>query len=141
MKAQEFVVYGRIQAKQRPRFNSITGRVYTPPKTTNYEELVRQCYSDYSKHYKFTLITGAIRAEIIAFMPIAKSRTKKEKELMRNAELRPTLVPDTDNIAKSILDALNKVAYEDDKQIVELEVKKYYADEPRVIVKLIALEG
>ena len=33
---------------------------------------------------------------------------------------------DLDNIAKTILDALNGIAYEDDKQIVELHCEKYY---------------
>ena len=49
--------------------------------------------------------------------------------------------PDTDNIAKSVLDALNGLAYGDDKQIVELKVRKYYGVEPYVNVKLIELEG
>lgn len=34
--------------------------------------------------------------------------------------------PDCDNIAKAILDALNGVAYDDDKQVVRLHVEKEY---------------
>ncbi|MTP71304.1 RusA family crossover junction endodeoxyribonuclease, partial [Turicibacter sanguinis] len=48
---------------------------------------------------------------------------------------------DNDNIAKSVLDALNGLAYVDDKQIVELKVRKYYGAEPYVHVKLTELEG
>jgi Holliday junction resolvase RusA-like endonuclease len=33
---------------------------------------------------------------------------------------------DIDNCAKAILDALNEIAYLDDKQIVELHIKKEY---------------
>lgn len=36
--------------------------------------------------------------------------------------------PDADNIAKAVLDALNGVAYADDKQVVILESRKF----PRV---------
>ncbi len=50
--------------------------------------------------------------------------------------MRPTMKPDNDNIAKSVLDALNGLAYVDDKQIVELKVNKYYGAEAYVYVKL-----
>ena len=49
----------------------------------------------------------------------------------------PTKKPDTDNIAKAILDALNGVAYYDDAQVVELHVVKKYSDEPRAEVMII----
>ena len=42
--------------------------------------------------------------------------------------------PDTDNIAKSILDSLNKIAYLDDKQVVDLEVHKFYNEKPCTFV-------
>jgi Holliday junction resolvase RusA-like endonuclease len=44
--------------------------------------------------------------------------------------------PDVDNIAKSILDALNGAAYDDDKQVVALMIHKEYSDTPRVDIKL-----
>ena len=47
-----------------------------------------------------------------------------------------TKKPDCDNIAKSILDALNNVAYYDDSQICKLSVEKYYGEVPKVIVSL-----
>lgn len=53
---------------------------------------------------------------------------------MLQGKILPTKKPDCDNIAKIICDALNGVAYDDDKQIVALKVTKIYSDEPRVIV-------
>ena len=50
--------------------------------------------------------------------------------------IRPTKKPDVDNVAKSILDSLNGMAYKDDSQVVECIVRKWYADEPKVKVKL-----
>ncbi len=47
---------------------------------------------------------------------------------------------DCDNIAKIILDSLNKIAYDDDKQVAELEVKKFYSSNPRVEVELKGVE-
>ena len=66
---------------------------------------------------------------------------KKKKEAKLSGKIRPTVKPDNDNIAKSVLDALSGLAYGDDKKIVELKVRKYYGVEPYVYVKLIELEG
>lgn len=43
---------------------------------------------------------------------------------------------DSDNLAKSILDALNGVAYDDDSQVCLLIVQKLYAEVARVEVIL-----
>jgi Holliday junction resolvase RusA-like endonuclease len=53
---------------------------------------------------------------------------------MLDGHIRPTKTPDTDNIAKSVLDALNKVAYKDDSCVVDLIVEKWYSENPRVEV-------
>jgi Holliday junction resolvase RusA-like endonuclease len=55
---------------------------------------------------------------------------------MLNNEIFPTIKPDTDNIAKSILDSLNGIAFLDDKQVVKLEVEKYYAANASVVVTI-----
>ena len=52
---------------------------------------------------------------------------KKQKELIENNELFPTVKPDSDNISKIILDALNGVAYYDDNQVTDLTIYKLYA--------------
>ena len=50
-------------------------------------------------------------------------------------KIYPTKKPDVDNIIKIIADALNGVAYNDDKQIVMCNCGKYYTDsEPFVCV-------
>lgn len=51
---------------------------------------------------------------------------------MLNGELLPAKKPDIDNIAKAVLDALNSVAYRDDTQIVELQIRKQYSEKPRL---------
>lgn len=142
MSLREFKIPGKVQAKQRPRLNLKNGRVYTPQPTINYESYVKWCYSDYAKQKGWEkTLENAISAEIEVFMPIPKSDTKKKKEAKLSGKIRPTVKPDNDNIAKSVLDALNGLAYGDDKQIVELKVRKYYGAEPYVRVKLTELEG
>lgn len=50
--------------------------------------------------------------------------------------LRPTVKPDCDNIAKNINDALNRIVYNDDKQIVSLTVNKFYSNDEYVKVNI-----
>lgn len=52
---------------------------------------------------------------------------KKQVKLIENNELFPTVKPDTDNISKIILDALNGLAYYDDNQVTDLTIYKLYA--------------
>lgn len=117
------IVEGKIKGKARPRvFN---GHAVTPKDTVNYENWVRINYKEQSGKY----LEGAIKAKIIAYYKIPKSYTKaKRLACMRNIIL-PTKKPDIDNIAKIILDSLNKIAFDDDSQIAELSVSKRWTEE------------
>ena len=129
-----FVIQGKVQAKQRPRFNTHTGKTYTPNKTINYENWVKTCYLQ--KYKDKELMEKPLRVTIRAFFEIPKSTSKKKKQQMLNNEVVPMVKPDTDNIAKSILDSLNGIAYKDDKQVAELIVYKFYNDTPYVNVTI-----
>ena len=77
-----------------------------------------------------------LRVTIRAFLEIPKSTSKKKKQQMLDNAILPMVKPDTDNIAKSILDSLNGIAYKDDKQVAELIVYKFYNDTPYVNVTI-----
>lgn len=125
-----FNIPGKIQAKQRPRFN---GRyAYTPEKTVNYENWVKACYLE--KYNNKKALETRLEVYIRAYFEIPKSASKKKKQQMLENEISPTVKPDTDNIAKSILDSLNGIAYLDDKQVIRLTVEKWYAEVPSVSV-------
>ena len=49
-------------------------------------------------------------------------------------ELQCTKKPDADNIVKVVLDALNKVAYRDDAQVVELVAIKRWSNTSKLKV-------
>ncbi|MFJ5766502.1 RusA family crossover junction endodeoxyribonuclease [Lysinibacillus sp. NPDC093210] len=51
-------------------------------------------------------------------------------------ELRPTTKPDIDNLAKVIKDCLSKDIWYDGSQVMELFVRKWYSDIPRVEVTI-----
>ena len=117
------VVEGKIKGKARPRF--FNGHAITPKDTINYENWVRLCYQQQDRR----TLEGPIRATIIAYYKVPKSYTKKRVQAIKNGRQYPQKKPDADNIAKIILDSLNKIAYEDDSQIVELTVLKRYTEE------------
>lgn len=127
-----FTIPGKVQAKQRPRFNGKFA--YTPRETVAYENWVKTCYLEKYKGQR--PLEKPLKVKIIAYYDIPKSTSKKKQQQMLNNEIFPTVKPDTDNIAKSILDSLNKIAYLDDKQVVKLEVEKYYSQAPSTVVMI-----
>ena len=127
----KIIIPGVPVGKGRPKFSTFGGypKAYTPVKTVNYENLVKIAFQQTGEQ-PFERETQ-LRADITAFFPIPKSVSKKKREEMNRGLLIHTKKPDCDNIAKSILDALNGLAYYDDSQICELSVYKMYSDEPR----------
>ena len=132
-----FVIKGEPKGKGRPRFTK-TGRVYTPAETSRYEELVRLSYLNMAKGYKFT---SPVRVTIKAFCKPPKGKSKKVVEDMLNGRILPTKKPDADNVAKIILDGLNKVAWDDDTQVVDMMVTKRYSEDPMVAVIIEAIDA
>ena len=133
----QFEILGQPKGKGRPRITQ-TGHAFTPKDTVMYENLVKLMYSSQVGN-KF--LEGAIKAEIIGYLSIPKSTSKKKKAEMIEGKIEYTHKIDCDNLAKIILDALNKIAYHDDAQITQLYVQKKYAEEPKVVVTLTELEA
>lgn len=124
-----FTVPGAPKGKGRPRVTK-AGRAFTPKDTAAYENLVRLYFTQtYPRHVP---LPCPIRAEISAYFPIPKSWPKKKRQQWKNGEIFPTVKPDADNIAKSILDSLNNIAFTDDSHVIELSVRKLYGAFPRV---------
>ena len=130
----EFEVDGKIVGKERPRVNMYTGMVYTPNKTKDYEFLVQQSFK--VQNPSFTMLEGRILIEIIAYMSIPKNTSKKNTQAMLENEISPTKKPDIDNIAKSILDSLNKFVFKDDNQVSKISVEKRFGEIEKVWVRI-----
>lgn len=110
-------------------------RTYTPEKTANYENLVKVEYRRQCHDYQFDSDVP-LDVRIMAYYGIPKSASKKKKELMEKHSIRPLKKCDADNLAKCILDAGNGVIYPDDKQVVDLQVRRFYSNTPRVVVTI-----
>lgn len=122
-----FFVKSKPQGKARARTfydrRADKMRSVTPQQTKSYEDLIRWSYKAAGGKY---MGESLMRVDIQAFYPIPKSFSKKKREAILADEIRPTTKPDCDNIIKVVLDALNGVAYYDDKQVVSVSCDKVY---------------
>jgi Holliday junction resolvase RusA-like endonuclease len=129
----ELIIYGDIVGNQRPRATVRNGfvKVYDTEKNISYKHLIRSAFMDNGSPIEYG--DEPIKLTIEANYSIEKKHYGK-KGLnsvgidKKNGVVLPTKKPDADNIAKIVLDALNKFAYNDDKQITDLIIKKRYVD-------------
>ena len=132
-----FTIPGQPVAKGRPKFarrgNFVT--TYTPEKTAGYENLVKM-QADAAMAGR-PPIEGAADVEIALFVTPPASWSQKKQRAALAGETFPISKPDVDNVIKGIFDAMNDIVWRDDKQVVNLVVRKRYADTPmaRVIVR------
>lgn len=132
-----FTVLGTPQGKGRPRFTKVGNfvRTYTPDSTVSYENLVRLEYRRQCQDYRFQ--EGIpLDVRIMAYYDIPKSVSKKKRQQMISHQLRPMKKPDNDNIIKCVLDALNQIAYKDDVQVADCQIRKFYSEKPRIVVSI-----
>lgn len=115
-----FTIDGEPMSKQRPRFNPKSGRAYTPAQTRNVEREIAETYLS-GGHKVFD---GSIGVELTFFMG-----TKRRKDI--------------DNLVKTVLDALNGVAFTDDHLVHVLSAVKFFStpDKARTVVKIYRIDS
>jgi Holliday junction resolvase RusA-like endonuclease len=132
----QFEIPGAPVAKGRPRISTRGGfaRAYTPKKTVNFEArvaLAAQQVMDGSEP-----LDGALSLFIDVHLPIPQSWSKKKKEQASAHVIRPCSRPDIDNYVKAVFDGGNEIVWRDDSQIVELTSRKFYSENPRIVVEV-----
>ena len=122
---------GEPVAQGRPRFSRRGKYVstYDPPKSRGYKEYIKQIAR---QELHIEPLTGSIRINVKVYRGIQKSGSKLTRRKKQDGIIRPTVKPDTDNYYKAVSDALTGILWEDDNQIVEIHVGKWYSDQPRV---------
>ena len=136
----EFTVPGKPMGKQRPRFARVGKfvKTHTPKETVAYETQIKERFAaEFPDHVPFE---GPIDLSLVIFMPILASTPKKHLQDMRLHKIRPTKKPDLDNVLKIVCDALNEIAFKDDKQVVFATISKVYDDQPRIAVRIEPIE-
>lgn len=120
--------------KQRPRAIS-RGKfvtIYTPKETKNFETDIGKLYKEQNgEHFGNKLLKATV---IFAFKPPKScSNRLKDKLLFTPYEKQKG---DLDNLLKALFDGLNKIAYDDDVQVCEINAKKIYDREDYIDIIL-----
>lgn len=109
-----------LQGKQRPRFDPRTKKAYTPMETKDAEYQIGVAYKGASIR-KYGRVVKAPKGVPVAFRIEAyKTEPKKRPDYLPDwlGDRIPFVVPpDDDNLSK-IKDGLNKVAWDDDAQVI-----------------------
>lgn len=105
-KVVRFTVYGEPRSKQRPR---VTKRgTYTPKETIVAEQAVKDKWRERN--------ADQFEHQVVVNIDFYNGNRRRR---------------DLDNMAKLVLDALNGEAFDDDYQVIELNVRKFYTEKHR----------
>ena len=127
---------GEPQGKQRHKWSP--RGTYSPKKTVNYETYIKELFA--VKYPDFRPVESVLIMELQAWLMIPTSASKKKRKLMQDLALKPGKRPDIDNVIKVVMDALEKLAYKNDSQIVEAHLYKFYAERPRLDIRISEFE-
>jgi Holliday junction resolvase RusA-like endonuclease len=111
----KFTVFGEPKSKQRPRVTR--HGAYTPKETLLAEDNIRQVWR--------SLETDKFNYSVLVSIDFYNGNKRRR---------------DIDNMAKLVLDALNKEAYVDDNQIVSLELRKFFCPPERARTEIMLTE-
>lgn len=105
------------QKRHRHRFS---GGVWDPSSSD------KQVFLDVSKQLcpVNKPLACALRVELHFVFPRPKAHYTKKGAFSKRAPKHHVQTPDTDNLAKYVLDALSKTYYNDDRQVISLNILK-----------------
>jgi Holliday junction resolvase RusA-like endonuclease len=142
----EFLVPGEPVAQIRPRFSArlVNGKIITnvrrdqPEQEGYFIQMIEKQLPD-----DFQIFTGPVILHIDCRLRRPKShyRAGKYSHLIKpSAPLFPQKTPDWDNLGKFVSDCFNKLIYEDDKQVIDARVQRFYSKTPCTIIKASELD-
>src|SRR3990167_7604791 len=109
----KFEIIGIPVAKGRPRFSVASG------------------FALALQYLPGEPIDTAISVDLVFYMPIPTSMSKKQKILAETEQFPMIKRPDLDNLIKASIDPLNGVFWTDDSRITEKKARKVYSKNPR----------
>lgn len=129
---------GDVRGKGRPRFRAQGGfaRAYTDAKTVSAENWLRCCAVEQARLH--APLDGPLAVTMAISVVVPQSWSKRKRADALAGRLRPTGKPDLDNCVK-LLDALNKIIWNDDSQIVAMAASKAYAEQAQAVLEIRSL--
>lgn len=133
MNAITFSVPGNPVPQPRPRFTVQGGLAKAYVKKLHPVHAYRRAIAFEASAAGATPVNQPVSVVIDAVFQRPKSHMRKSG-VKPSAPLLPLC--DVDNVAKAVLDALNGVAWADDRQVSRLVVEKSYGTEARTTVRI-----
>lgn len=130
-----FEVYGKPTPQKQTRFIRKTGIAYDPSKK---EKSFFQ--HQIQTHAPKTPLVGPIKVDLTFFFIPPKSTSNIRRRQMLNHVIHHIKKPDADNCAYLVTNAMKKIFYNDDSQIIDLCIHKRYGEEAKTLVKVIPIE-
>lgn len=117
---------GKVSGKGRPRFARMGNfvRAYTPKETENAEGIIRTMAMQQLAGRPPS--TAPIYLQVVAMLMPPQSWPNWKRVAAFDGNIEATTKPDLDNIMKLVKDALNKVVWADDAQVVICHASKGY---------------
>lgn len=137
----EPVAQGRPRGFHRP---GVGVRMYDPPKSRSWKGAAQVHYRDALERAGITAPAfpdGPVELHVLAVFTCPRSKHRKRVPLPRQPK---STKPDSENIAKAVMDAGNGLLYMDDEQVARLTVEKIVGaqdEAPRVEVTVKAFEA
>lgn len=126
-----FYFDGHVMPMQRPRVTR-SGMSYLPKETQKSKKEIANAFKEMYKDA--SPFTGPVSVEITIYRPMTKALAKKfdvatrHRRVLDVVTMSPATKPDIDNQVKTILDALEGMAYVNDSQVVDLVAHKRYVN-------------
>lgn len=128
----QFIYHGTPRGQERPRFGGY--RAHKSDEARAYENAIAVAYKIAAGGRK--PLEEPVGVRIAAGYPIPESDSRKRQGEKSAGRIWPTKKPDIDNVVKAVLDALNGLAWGDDKQVCFISAYKQYAQHPGLIVTI-----
>lgn len=123
--------------KARPRFNSQTGRTYTPSRTTTFQNEVRiWVCRNLGQFFEYPMYDRDVPVCVDIDFIFKRPGKLNTRRCPDGLLWRPS-GDDKDNLEKAVFDALNGILWHDDRQIVDGRIRKLWAgkgEDPRICI-------
>lgn len=123
----QFTVFTKPVGQMRAR-SCVRGRHAATYKASAQEQREQSLAALLAPHVPPEPLAGPLTLYVNCHFAIPASKPKKWRHEALCGHIRPTVKPDADNLAKHLKDVMTQVGFwGDDKQVVELVVRKWYS--------------
>lgn len=121
------------EPQKQTKFRICNGRVFTYDPSSSYIEKLQWQLKHYAPP---SVYMGPVEVDLTFFLPIPKATSKVRRRLMNNGTIKHIVRPDLDNLAYAVTNAMKGIIYHDDSQVCSSRYRKFYGDEPKIVIKV-----